>query len=139
MPVTESAEYAKFNTIGLTKRPDSIQAEGRIRYLNDVVTLVGDETTGSVSLLPVPKGCLIDPAKSFFITSATTGKVVDLGVNGVVDNIADGISVTSAGTKTCNPNATALVEATTGEVALKFVSGSASASTLRVSIAYYVR
>ena len=55
MPVTESAEYAKFNTIGLTKRPDSIQAEGRIRYLNDVVTLVGDETTGSVSLLPVPK------------------------------------------------------------------------------------
>ena len=92
MPVTKSTEYAKFDNIGMNQRPDSIQAEGRIRYLNDVITLVGDETTG----------------------------------------------VTSAGTKVFNANATALVESS-GALLLTFKSGTAAASTLRVSVAYYVR
>lgn len=138
MPVTKSTEYAKFDTLGLAQRPDSIQAEGRIRYLNDVVTLVGDETTGTVNLLPIPKGALIDPAKSYFITSASTGMTVDVGVAGVADNLADGVAVTSAGTKVFNANATALV-ASSGDLTLTFKSGTAAASTLRVSVAYYVR
>lgn len=138
MPVTKSTEYAKFDTLGLAQRPDSIQAEGRIRYLNDVVTLVGDETTGTVNLLPIPKGALIDPAKSYFITSASTGMTVDVGVAGVADNLADGVAVTSAGTKVFDANATALI-ASSGDLTLTFKSGTAAASTLRVSVAYYVR
>jgi hypothetical protein len=138
MPVTKSTEYAKFDNIGMNQRPDSIQAEGRIRYLNDVITLVGDETTGVVNLLPIPKGALIDPAKSYFITSASTGMTVDVGVAGDPDNLADGVAVTSAGTKVFNANATALVESS-GALLLTFKSGTAAASTLRVSVAYYVR
>jgi predicted transcriptional regulator len=60
MPVTKSTEYAKFNAVGLNQRPDSIQAQGRIRFLNDTITLIGDETTGVVNLLPLPKGALVD-------------------------------------------------------------------------------
>lgn len=139
MPVTESTEYAKFNAIGLNQRPDSIQAEGRIRYLNDVVTLIGDETTGVVNLLPLPKGALVDPTKSEFIITASTGMTVDVGVAGTADNLADGVALTSAGATVFDASAVDLVEATTGALTLTFKSGTAVAGAIRVSVAYYVR
>lgn len=139
MPVTESVEYAKYNAVGLNQRPDSIQSQGRVRYLNDVITLVGDETTGTVNLLPLPKGALVDTTKSYFILTATTGMTVDVGVGGVVDNLADGVALTSAGSTVFAANEVDLVEATTGALTLKFVSGTAAATTIRVSVAYYVR
>jgi hypothetical protein len=139
MPVTKSTEYAKFNAVGLNQRPDSIQAQGRIRFLNDTITLIGDETTGVVNLLPLPKGALVDPTKSYFILTATTGMTVDVGVAGVADNLADGVALTSAGSTVFAANEIDLVEATTGDLTLTFKSGTASATTIRVSVAYYVR
>lgn len=139
MPVTESTEYAKFNAVGLNQRPDSIQAQGRIRFLNDTITLIGDETTGVVNLLPLPKGALVDPTKSYFILTATTGMTVDVGVAGVADNLADGVALTSAGSTVFAANEIDLVEATTGDLTLTFKSGTAAATTIRVSVAYYVR
>lgn len=141
MPVTESTQYAKFNTIGLTQRPDSIEAEGRIRYLNDVVTFVGDETTGvAVKLLPLPKGALVDLAKSTVIGPAMSGVSIDLGVNGAeTTNMVDGLSLASAGTRVVSGDDVPLLEVTDGALTLTVAGGTPAAVSQRVSIAYYVR
>ena len=142
MPVTKSKQYAKFDTLGLTQRPDSIVAEGRICFLNDEITLVGDEAANDeIKLLPLPRGALVDPARSQIITSGSTGVTVDIGLSGDADNIADGIALTTAGSRPCNASAVDLVKVEDeGELLLTVKSGAAIASaTFRVSIAYYVR
>lgn len=141
MPVTESTQYAKFNTIGLTQRPDSIEAEGRIRYLNDVVTFVGDETTAdAVTLLPLPKGALVDLSKSTVVGGAMSGVTIDLGVNsGETTNMVDGLNLASAGTRVVNDDIVPLLEVTDGALTLTVAGGTPGAVSQRVSIAYYVR
>lgn len=141
MPVTESTQYAKFNTIGLTQRPDSIEAEGRIRYLNDVVTFVGDETTAdAVSLLPLPKGALVDLSKSTVVGPAMSGVTIDLGVNATENtNMVDGLNLATAGTRIVNDAIVPLLEVTDGALTLTVAGGSPGAVSQRVSIAYYVR
>ena len=141
MPTTESAEYAKFNTLGLKKRPDSIQAEGRARYLNDVIVFAGGETTaGTVNLLPLPKGAMVDLSKSTIVTSDTiTGVTVDIGTNGSTDNLADGLDIATAGTTVFDATAVDLVKAADATL-LTIAGGTTSANdTIRVSICYYVR
>jgi len=141
MPVTKSTQYAKFDTIGLTQRPDSIEAEGRIRYLNDVVTFVGDEgLADAVTLLPLPKGALVDASKSTVVGGAMSGVTIDLGVNsGETTNIVDGLNLASAGARVANDDLVNLIEVTDGALTLTVAGGSPGAVSQRVSIAYYVR
>jgi hypothetical protein len=141
MPVTESVEYAKFNTIGLKNRPDSIQAEGRARFLNDEVVFVGDESSSdAVSLLPLPKGALVDLARSFIIGGAMSGVSVDIGTSGSTDNLADGVSLASAGSRPFDASEVNMVEVTgDGGLTLTVAGGSPAAVSQRVSVCYYVR
>lgn len=137
----ESTQYAKFNTVGLTTRPDSIDAEGRIRFLNDKVVFVGNEgASDTVTCLPLPKGCKIDLSQSALIGAAMSGVTVDLGVNGDTDNLADGQSLASAGTRILDANAVDLVEVTDGSLIMTLDGGTPAASAaVLVRIAYYVR
>lgn len=140
MPVTESTQYAKFNTVGLTQRPDSIEAEGRIRFLNDNITFVGDESSSdTVACLPLPKGAMVDLSQSAFVGPAMSGVTFHLGCNGTTDNLADGVSVDSAGTRIFDADNTGLIEVTDGTLTLTVAGGSPGAVTQRVRVAYFVR
>lgn len=140
MATTESTQYAKFNTLGLTQRPSSIDAEGRIRFLNDLVTFEGGETAAAeVSCLPLPKGAKVDLSQSAFISPGHTGVSLHLGCNGSTNNLADGVSIATAGTKVFNANAVSLVEVTDGTLTLTVEAGTLAASDdVLVRVAYYV-
>ena len=146
---TQSTQYAKFDTIGLKKRPDSIYAEGRARFLNDVIeTTTDNAATNEIYILRPPKGALIDKARSFvFVETAPASTVtIDIGVASDKDNLCDGLDVTSAGKAFFNTVTGAagadLVEMTGDDdylvVTLNTMTTPA-AGKLRVSICYYVR
>lgn len=138
MAVTKSSLFADYDNNG--NPADSILSCGRMRVINDTITLDGTETTGTVTLHSLPLGAKVDRTQSSFILTATTGMTVDLGTNGVADNLVDGVALTSAGTTVFAANAPTLVDVTTdGTVTLTFKSGTASATTIRVRIVYYIR
>jgi len=122
-------------------RPDSIEAEGRVRFLNDSVIFDGVVSSGdTVALLsPLPKGCLIDPARSMVVvdTALSGGTAADVGVEGVADNIASAVDLGTVGSVAGQG---ALITAQAGNVKLTLTNGTPdNGDTIRVSIAYYVR
>lgn len=141
MATTKSVEYAKFDTLGLTRRPDSIQAEGRARYLNDVIEFESADTVATkVKLLPLPKGALVDLSKSAIITADTiTAVSVHVGTDGEQDNLASSLSIATAGTKIFSATQVDLVEAK-GDLILEISAGTVTkGDKIRVSICYYIR
>ncbi len=120
-------------------RPDSIEAEGRIRFLNDTVTFDGQVTSGdTVALLsPLPKGCLVDPVRSLVIIAGASNGSADIGVDGVDNNIVSALDLSSPAVTRGEGE---LVKVDAGDVKLTLTGGTPSdGDTLRVSIAYYVR
>lgn len=140
MPVTKSKFFAKYDLPGNTQRPDSIEAEGRIRYLNDEITFVGDEAADDeVLLLPLPKGAFVDLTKSYIIGVAMTGVTVDVDTNAGTTILTSALSLATAGSRVFDADANGLVEVTDGRLALTVAGGSPGAVTQRVSVAYYIR
>jgi len=123
------------------QRPDSIEACGRVRFLNDTAVFDGAVTAGDyVDLLsPLPKGAQIDPSRSKVIAkSGLSGVSVSVGTEGVDANIAGTTDVSSAGIN--DGLAADLIPVVAGNPRLKIVAGTPAADAeVRVSIAYYVR
>ena len=123
------------------QRPDSVEAEGRARFLNDTVIFDGAVTAGDyVALLsPLPKGALVDPSRSTVVaTAALSGVTVDVGIEGVDDNVVAGASVATTGIK--DGVAGNLIKVVAGVPKLKINAGTpALDSEVRVSLCYYVR
>ena len=142
MPVTEGKQYALFSTPGLKRRPDSIEADGRQRILNEIVEFVGDEPAGhEVKLLSIPRGALVDLTESTVIADADASCVIDLGCDDETDNLIDGLALDGAGTKAFDATAVELVENKTDKPLKLTVSGGAppAAGAVRVRVAYYIR
>ncbi len=122
-------------------RPDTVEAEGRARFLNDTAVFDGVVTSGDyVTLLtPLPKGSLVDPARSkVIVKSALSGVTVSVGVEGVDNNIVSSQAATSAGV--FGGAAADLIEVADGNPKLKLEAGTpADGAEIRVSICYYVR
>lgn len=140
MPATKSQLQADYATNG--NPADGIKAAGRVRFLNDTVTFVGDESSGDVIALlaNIPAGALVDPAKSSVIGAAKSGVTLDIGTTADPDAYADGVSIASGGTRFFDAAAVSLVKvAAEADLTVKVAGGSPSAGAQRVSIAYYVR
>lgn len=141
MPVTKGQEFKKFDTLGLTRRPDSIQAEGRIKYLNEkVIGEGGEANAGVVKLLPIPKGCLVDPTQCAIIGGAVTGLSVTVGTAADPDKYGT-INAAAAGTKVFNASAVDLIKVEDEDLQLTFTAAGSftTNSAIRVRMAYYVR
>ena len=140
MPVTKSILQADYADNG--NPADGIKAAGRIRFLNDTVVFVGDESAADVvALLPnLPAGALVDPAKSSIVGPAQTGVTVDLGTTADSNAYGASVSVASAGTRFLDTDGFGLIEvASEADLILTVAGGLPVAGSQRVSIAYYVR
>lgn len=150
MPATtESTQYAKYNTPGLITRPDSIDAEGRPRMLNDVIVTTTDNAAADeIKILAPPKGAYIDKSASFLVVEAAPAATVtvDIGTESDKDAFCDAANVASVGKVDFNVVTGAaganLVEYTGDEdylvVTLNTMTTPA-AGTVRVCLVYYVR
>lgn len=140
MPVTKSILQADHATNG--NPADGILAAGRLRFLNDTIVFVGDESaTDVVALLPnLPAGALVDPAKSSVIGPAQSGVTIDLGTTADSTAYGNSVSIASAGTRFLDTDGFALITvAAEADLTVTVDGGSPSAGSQRVSIAYYVR
>jgi hypothetical protein len=140
MPVTQSELQKDYAING--NPADGILAAGRLRFLNDTITFVGDEGADDViALLPnLPAGALVDAAKSSVIGVSQAGVTLDIGTTAEADAYGDGVSIASAGTRFFDTDGSVLVEVAAGADLIATVkAGSPSAGQQRVSIAYYVR
>ena len=140
MPVTKSILQADFADNG--NPADGIQTAGRIRYFNDTVVFVGDESAADVVALlaDLPAGALVDPAKSSIVGPAQSGVTVDLGTTDTPTAYGASVSIATAGTRFLDTDGYALIPvASEADLILTFAGGSPSAGAQRVSIAYYVR
>ena len=137
---TKSTLFEQFDR-ATSIRPDSIEAEGRVCYLNDTVVFDADNVvTDVINLLPgIPKGALVDLAKSEVIGAAMTAVTVSIGTTADIDLIGTDIALNAAGTRAFDADAPALVEWPGGDLLLTVSGGDPGASTQRVSVAYYVR
>jgi len=140
MPVTQSKLQADYANHG--NPADGIEATGRVRFLNDSITFVGDEGSADVITLlgNIPAGALIDPAKSSVIGGAQSGVTLDIGSTANPDAYGNGVSVASAGTRFFDTDGHELIKvAAEADLKVTIAGGSPTAGTQRVSIAYYVR
>lgn len=146
---TESTQYAKFNTVGLTTRPSSIDAGGRPLWINDViVTTTDNAATNEIKILAPPKGALIDKSQSFIVveTAPASTVTIDIGFESDKDNLCDGANVASVGKVAFNvvtgAAGAALVEKTGDEdylvVTLNTMTSPAN-GRFRIALCYYVR
>ena len=141
--------YALFNTPGLTKRPDSIHAEGRPRWINDIVVTTTDNAAADeIKILAPPKGALIDKSRSFIEVAAAPASTVtvDIGFEDDKDAITDNTDVATTGTIPLVINGGSagaeLVEKTDDNQYLVLTLNTMTtpaAGTMRVAICYYVR
>ena len=146
---TESTQYALYNTDGLKKRPDSIHAEGRPRWLNDIVTTTTDNAaTNEIKILAPPKGALIDKSQSFIevATAPAATVTVDIGFEDDKDALTDATDVATTGTIPFviggGSAGAALVEKTDDNDYLVLTLNTMTtpaAGSMRVAICYYVR
>ena len=140
MPVTQSKLEADYANHG--NPADGIEAAGRIRFFNDSITFVGDESSDDVVTLlsNLPAGALVDPAKSSVIGGAQSGVTLDIGTTAEENAYGNGVSIASAGTRFFDTDGHALIKvAAEADLKVTVAGGSPSAGTQRVSIAYYVR
>lgn len=78
----------------------------------------------------LPAGCFLIPVLSRIHTvtqPAATALVADIGVNGVADNVIDGISINSVGIVTPTKQEIEITEATRIRMTLKTVTGTVTA------------
>lgn len=145
---TQSNLQAAYATVGGTQRPDSIEAEGRIRFLNDIVeTTVDNVATDEITLLPLPKGAKVDRRRSFIYVETAPASTVtcDIGFSGDKDELCDGANIASAGKVDFLAGSGALgadlIEVPAGEDLILTLNTmtTPAAGKFRVSIAYYVR
>lgn len=140
MPVTQSKLQADYANNG--NPADGIEAAGRVRFLNDSITFVGDESSDDVVTLlgNLPAGALVDPAKSSVIGGAQSGVTLDIGTTADENAYGNGVSIASAGTRFFDTDGHELIKvAAEADLKVTVAGGSPTAGTQRVSIAYYVR
>ena len=140
MPVTQSNLQAEYANNG--NPADGISASGSLRYLNDTITFVGDEgANDEITLLDnLPKGSLIDPAKSTIIGDAQSGVTLHVGHSTDDEGYGSSVSIATAGTRPFDTDGAALIPIpNAGGLRVTVGAGSPSAGSQRVSIAYYVR
>lgn len=145
---TKSTEYAKYDTLGMTSRPDSITAEGRIRFLNDIINTTADNSaTDVITLLPLPAGALVDKRRSFIHVETKPAATVtcDLGFTSDPDGICDGANLAVAGIIQMKEGTGALgsdllaVPKSDPLILTLNTMTTPQIGKVRVSIAYYVR
>tara|TARA_R100001463_G_scaffold10301_10_gene30236 strand:- start:2625 stop:3047 length:423 start_codon:yes stop_codon:yes gene_type:complete len=140
MPVTKSNLQADYANNG--NPADGISASGSLCYLNDTITFVGDESANDeITLLDnLPKGALVDPAKSAIIGAAASGVSLHIGSSTDDEGYGSSVSIASAGTRPFDANGVALIPVdASGGLRATVAAGSPGAGSQRVSIAYYVR
>jgi hypothetical protein len=148
MPTTKSVEFAKFDNASLKSRPDSIQAEGRVRYLNDIIdTTAANGAADVITLLPLPAGALVDRRRSFIYVEIKPAATVtcDIGMTSDPDGFCDGTDLAvvgkfdfAAGTGALGAD---LVEVLPDDPIILTLNTMTTPQIgrIRVSIAYYVR
>lgn len=148
MPTTKSKLYEQFDTPG-GARPDSIEAEGRMCYLNDIIDTSAANGAGNViTLLQPPAGALIDRRRSFIYIETKPAAAVscDIGFTSDPDGLCDGANLAvvakvdfAAGTGALGAD---MVEVPAGDDPLILTLNTMTTpqiGKIRVSLAYYVR
>ena len=81
-------------------RPDSIEGDGRVRYLNDIIdTTSANVDTDVITLLPLPAGALVDIRRSFIYVETKPAATVtcDIGMTSDPDGFCDGANLAVVG------------------------------------------
>jgi len=147
MATFNSDIYATQSASTGDNRADGRLLSGKLRVANATWTLAGTEAaTDVVNLVELPKGCLIDPSRSFVqAENPGTALIVDLRFSSDVDALTPTALTLSSGGKVAvdEAGAAALVTVADGDEVIFATVNTATSLTadqvIRVSIAYVDR
>jgi len=130
-------------------RADGRLLSGKVRQVNAVVTLAGDEVaTNEFTLVELPKGALVDPAQSYVVSETLTDGnfPIDIGFSSDADGLTLGgeIEVSAAGKVFFDTTAADLVTIADGDEVITATLGTVTgtqvaAATFRAVITFIDR